>query len=59
MSDLVIFGIGLLVFFVTVYGTVVAGGVRLTRRQLTDDPSLTEDVTDEELDSTLLADVEY
>lgn len=37
---LVIFGVGALVFFLTVYGTVVAGGLRLTREQLEKSPDL-------------------
>ena len=34
---LVIFGVGLFVFFLTVYGTVVAGGLLLTKEQLETD----------------------
>ena len=36
----VIFGIGVLIFFITVYGTVVAGGLRLTAQQLDEEPEL-------------------
>jgi hypothetical protein len=38
--SLAIFGVGVLVFFLTVYGTVVAGGLRLTRQQLEASPEL-------------------
>ncbi len=31
---LVVFGVGLFVFFLTVYGTVVAGGLVLTKKQI-------------------------
>lgn len=31
---LVVFGVGLFVFFLTVYGTVVAGGLMLTKDQI-------------------------
>ena len=31
---LVVFGVGLFVFFLTVYGTVVAGGLMLTKEQI-------------------------
>lgn len=37
---LVIFGVGVLIFFISVYGTVVAGGLRLTARQLDEEPGL-------------------
>ena len=59
MSDLLIFAIGLLVFFITVYGTVMAGGLDLTRRQLRDQPTRADKVDDESLESTLMTDVEY
>jgi|TARA_R110002110_G_scaffold371658_4_gene581650 hypothetical protein len=37
---LVIFGIGVLVFFLTVYGTVIAGGLQLTKEQMRTNPDL-------------------
>lgn len=37
---LIVFGVGLLVFFLTVYGTVMAGGLRLTKEQLETSPEL-------------------
>ncbi|WP_395153473.1 hypothetical protein [Ilumatobacter sp.] len=36
----VIFGIGVLVFFLTVYGTVIAGGLQLTKQQIKTSPGL-------------------
>jgi hypothetical protein len=38
---LVVFGVGVFVFFLTVYGTVVAGGLMLTKEQIdtTGEPS--------------------
>jgi hypothetical protein len=36
----VIFGIGVLVFFLTVYGTVIAGGLKLTKQQIKGSPEL-------------------
>jgi hypothetical protein len=36
----VIFGIGVLVFFLTVYGTVIGGGLKLTKQQLKSSPEL-------------------
>ncbi len=41
--SLVIFGFGVLVFLITVYGTVVVGGLLLTGRQLDDQPDLAPD----------------
>ena len=38
-----IFVIGVLVFLITVYGTVVAGGLLLTDRQLDEQPELVPD----------------
>ena len=40
---LAIFAFGLLVFLITVYGTVVAGGLLLTGRQLDEQPELLPD----------------
>jgi len=39
MSPLLLFILGVLVFLVTVYGTVVVGGLLLTERLLSDDAS--------------------
>jgi hypothetical protein len=36
----VIFGVGVLVFFLTVYGTVIAGGLQLTKQQMETSPEL-------------------
>ncbi len=38
--SLVIFSVGVLVFFLTVYGTVVAGGLQLTKKQIATSPEL-------------------
>lgn len=43
--SLVIFAFGVFVFLITVYGTVVAGGLFLTDRQLDDQPELLSDET--------------
>ncbi len=42
--SVVIFVIGVLVFFLTVYGVVVAGGLELTRQQIAADPGLAPDL---------------
>jgi hypothetical protein len=44
MSAVVVFAIGVLVFLITVYGTVVFGGLLLTARQLDDQPDLAPEV---------------
>lgn len=41
--SLVIFGVGVLIFFISVYGTVVAGGLRLTAEQVGEQPELATD----------------
>lgn len=41
--SLMIFIVGVLVFLITVYGTVVTGGLLLTSRQLEDQPELLGD----------------
>lgn len=41
--SLAIFAVGVLVFLITVYGTVVAGGLVLTDRQLDEQPELVPD----------------
>ena len=43
--SLFIFGFGVLVFFLTVYGTVVAGGLHLTKNQIESSPDLSPDRT--------------
>jgi hypothetical protein len=42
---LVVFGVGVFVFFLTVYGTVVAGGLMLTREQMNTTRELAPDVS--------------
>ncbi len=48
MNEVVIFAIGVLVFLITVYGTVVTGGLLLTGRQLDEHPDLHRRPSDEE-----------
>ena len=38
--NLAIFAVGIVVFLITVYGTVITGGLLLTGRQLDDNPDL-------------------
>lgn len=59
MSDLVIFGIGLLVFFVTVFGVVMAGGLELARNRLRNDDELSEGVDERDVEDPLMREVEY
>ena len=42
--NIVVFAFGVLVFLITVYGTVVIGGLLLTDRQLEEQPDLAPDV---------------
>ncbi len=39
---LVVFGVGVFVFFITVYGIVVAGGLQLSAYQVRDQPDLAD-----------------
>jgi hypothetical protein len=47
MSTSVIFIIGTIIFAITVYGTVMAGGIALTRRQDAEDSAPSARVGDE------------
>lgn len=42
---LAIFAVGIVVFLITVYGTVVTGGMMLTDNQLDDNPELAPEST--------------
>ncbi|MCO4834340.1 MAG: hypothetical protein KC481_11810 [Acidimicrobiaceae bacterium] len=53
MSETVIFIVGIVVFAITVYGSVIAGGIALTRVEIEQDPALKSDVKEEELDKRL------
>ena len=53
MSETVIFVFGIVVFAITVYGSVIAGGIALTRVEIEQDPALKRDVKKEELDKRL------
>ena len=53
MSETVIFLVGIVVFAITVYGSVIAGGIALTRVEIEQDPALKSDVKKEELDKRL------
>lgn len=43
MSESIVFIIGCIVFAITVYGTVMAGGTALTRRQIARDPAVQDE----------------
>lgn len=59
MSDLVIFIVGAFIFAITVYGTLMAGGIKLSQRALADNPDLRDRVDDDELDKALPLNVKY
>ena len=59
MSDLTVFVIGVVIFAITVYGTVMAGGIALTRRQIEEEPVLRRKVDKEKLDRKLPIDLKY
>ena len=51
MSTTAIFIVGAVIFAITVYGAVIAGGLALARQQLHEDDVLAAPVTDGELDA--------
>ena len=55
----VVFAFGVFVFALTVYGTVMAGGMAMTRRQIEEDPILREQVDPEDLYGGLISKVKY
>ncbi len=59
--SLAIFVVGVLVFLITVYGTVVSGGLLLTDRQLEDQPDLAPDyvAADDDPKVRRLVDADY
>ena len=50
-----IFVVGIVVFLITVYGTVVGGGLLLTDSQLDDQPHLAPELLDLDDDDTAVA----
>ena len=58
MSSTVIFIVGVVVFAMTVYGSVMAAGLALTRVEIQQDPNLQKSVDGDELDKRL-PDVKY
>ena len=59
MSPTIIFIVGVVIFAVTVYGAVMAGGLTLTRRQLEENDLLDVRDDDERTSSTQLLDLKY
>lgn len=49
MSELVIFVIGVVVFAITVWGMVMAGGIALSRIEIDQDPNLKQLVDKDQL----------
>lgn len=49
MSEAVIFAVGSVVFAITVWGSVMAGGLAMQRAQIEQNPRLKERVDEEEL----------
>ncbi len=58
-GDLIVFIIGAVVFAITVYGTVMAGGIALSRRSIAQDPTLRDRVDQSELDKAIPLNVKY
>ncbi len=59
MSASLLFIIGVVIFAITVYGVVMAGGLMLTRRELDQNADLMRRVAQEDLESPLPIDLKY
>lgn len=59
MIETVVFVIGVAVFAITVWGTVMAGGLRLTRIQIEQNPDFAKVVEDEQLKKPFPYDAKY
>ncbi len=57
--ETVVFVVGVVVFAITIWGTVMAGGLKLTRIQIEENPEFEAQVDKKELDKPLPTDVEY
>lgn len=55
----VVFAFGVFVFALTVYGTVMAGGLAMTRRQVEEDPILSETVDPDDFSTGLPTGIKY
>lgn len=59
MSATLLFAIGSIVFAITVYGTVMAGGMALTRRHVRQHDEFRHRVDDDDLDAPIPTDIRY
>ncbi len=59
MSASLLFIIGVVIFAITVYGVVMAGGLMLTRRELDQNADLMRRVAQADLESPLPIDLKY
>ena len=59
MSETAIFVVGIIVFTVTVYGGVMAGGLALTRIEIEQNPNLADKVDKEELNKRFPFRIKY
>ena len=58
MSDIALLGIGLVFFFITVYGLVVVSGLKLAKKRIEEQPEFRDQVTDKDMEG-LPTNVEY
>ena len=59
MSELFVFIVGAFIFAITVYGTLMAGGIKLSRREIAENPHLRERLDPEELDKRFPTKAKY
>ena len=59
MTETALFIVGIVVFAITVYGVVIAGGLMLSRKELEQDDDLMARVDQHDLDAVVPLQVKY
>jgi len=59
MTELVVFVVGVVVFAITVWGTVMAGGIALSRIEIEQDPERRKRVDEEQLEKRFPVRMKY
>ncbi len=59
MSTFVLFAIGSVIFAITVYGAVVAGGLALTKQSILENDQYRRRVADDQVEATLPTDAKF
>ena len=59
MTELVVFVVGVVVFAITVWGTVMAGGIALSRIEIEQDPERRKRIDEEQLEKRFPVRMKY